>query len=118
MALPAAFLEAVRTDFPADFLSDEPDDLLQYGRDWTGGFPPAPGAVAFPRATEEVARLVRLCAAHSVAVVPSGGRTGLAGGAVAARGELVLSLARMRHMGEVDTVGGTVRVQAGAITEA
>jgi FAD/FMN-containing dehydrogenase len=50
--------------------------------------------------------------------VPSGGRTGLAGGAVAAQGELVVSLARMRRMDPVDTLGATVRVQAGAITEA
>jgi FAD/FMN-containing dehydrogenase len=55
---------------------------------------------------------------HQLAVVPSGGRTGLAGGAVAARGELVLSLERMRRMDPVDTLGATVRVQAGAITEA
>jgi FAD/FMN-containing dehydrogenase len=50
--------------------------------------------------------------------VPSGGRTGLAGGAVAARGELVLSLERMRRMDPVDELGATVRVQAGAVTEA
>jgi FAD/FMN-containing dehydrogenase len=56
--------------------------------------------------------------AHRVPVVPSGGRTGLAGGAVAARGELVLSLARMRRMDPVDTTGASVRVQAGAVTQA
>src|SRR5690606_22419578 len=56
--------------------------------------------------------------AHDVAVVPSGGRTGLAGGAMATRGELVLSLTRMRAMGPVDPFGLTVSVEAGAITEA
>jgi FAD/FMN-containing dehydrogenase len=74
--------------------------------------------VALPRTTEEVARLLALCNQHRVAVVPSGGRTGLAGGAVAARGELVLSLQRMSRMGPVDLLGNTVRVQAGAVTEA
>ncbi|HET9450627.1 MAG TPA: FAD-binding oxidoreductase, partial [Aggregicoccus sp.] len=73
---------------------------------------------AFPRTTEEVSRLLALCSAHRVAVVPSGGRTGLAGGAVAARGELVLSLQRMNRLGEVDLLGNTCRVQAGAVTEA
>src|SRR5262249_37014155 len=53
-----------------------------------------------------------------VAVVPSGGRTGLAGGAVAANGEIVLSLSRMRRMDPVDLLGSTVRVQAGAVTQA
>jgi len=115
---PAPFLEALARDFPADFVTRDPADLAEYGRDWTRVVEPAPCAVALPRTTDEVARVVRLCAAHGVAIVPSGGRTGLAGGAVAAAGELVVSLARMRAMHAVDTVGATVRVQAGAITQA
>ncbi|MBZ0119393.1 MAG: FAD-binding oxidoreductase, partial [Sandaracinaceae bacterium] len=59
-----------------------------------------------------------ICAAHGVPVVPSGGRTGLAGGALATRGELVVSLARMSAIDRVDPIGMTVRVQAGAVTEA
>jgi FAD/FMN-containing dehydrogenase len=113
-----AFFEAIAREFPADFLTRAPGDLAEYGRDWTREFEPAPCAVALPRTTDEVVRLMRLCAAHEVPVVPSGGRTGLVGGAVAARGELVLSLARMRAMHPVDLVGGTVRVQAGAVTQA
>jgi FAD/FMN-containing dehydrogenase len=115
---PAAFFDAIARDFPPDFVTREPGDLAEYGRDWTRVVEPAPSAIAFPRSTDEVARLVRLCAAHRVPVVPSGGRTGLAAGAVAARGEIVLSTARMRAMHPVDVVGGTVRVQAGAVTEA
>ncbi len=117
-ALPEAFLRAVAEGFPADFLTLEPSELEEYGRDWTRVYSPAPSAVAFPRTTDEVARLVKLCHAHRVSVVPSGGRTGLAAGAVAARGELVLSLQRMNKLGPVDLLGNTVRVQAGAVTEA
>jgi glycolate oxidase subunit GlcD len=117
-ALSEAFLRAVAEGFPADFLTLEPSELEEYGRDWTRVHPPAPSAVVFPRTTEEVARLVKLCHAHRVPVVPSGGRTGLAAGAVAARGELVLSLQRMNRLGPVDLLGNTVRVQAGAVTEA
>ena len=102
----------VKQAFPADFLSEDPSDLTEYGRDWTKVVAPAPSAIAFPRSTAEVSRLVALCSNENVAVVPSGGRTGLAGGAVAANGEIVISLSRMRRL------GGTVRVQAGAITEA
>ena len=115
---PVAFLDALARDFPSDFVSRDPGDLTEYGRDWTRVYEPAPCAIAFPRSTDEVARAVKLCGAHGVAIVPSGGRTGLAGGAVAAKGELVLSLARMRAMGAVDVVGGTVRVEAGAVTQA
>jgi FAD/FMN-containing dehydrogenase len=53
-----------------------------------------------------------------VALVPSGGRTGLSGGAVASNGEVVMSMSRMNKMGEVDTLAQTLRVQAGAVTEA
>ena len=117
-ALPDAFLRAIAEGFPPDFLTREPSELAEYGRDWTRVHTPAPSAVAFPRTTDEVARLLALCHTHRVVVVPSGGRTGLAAGAVAARGELVLSLRRMSRIDPVDLLGNTVRVQAGAVTEA
>ncbi len=113
-----AFLEGLTRIQPEGGVTREPAELVEYGRDWSRVVEPAPCAVAFPRSTDEVARVVRVCAAHGVAVVPSGGRTGLAGGAVAGDGELVLSLAKMRAMHAVDALGGTVRVQAGAVTQA
>jgi FAD/FMN-containing dehydrogenase len=118
MPLPDALLVAIRAGFPADFASREPGDLAEYGRDWTKVHAPAPSLVALPRSTGEVSRLLALCNEHGVGVVPSGGRTGLAAGAVAAHGEVVVSLARMRRMDPVDVLGATVRVQAGAVTEA
>lgn len=105
----AAFPEIVTVD---------PDDRATYGRDWTRVYLPDPCAVALPRRTAEVAALLAFCHAHEIPVVPSGGRTGLAGGAVARDGELVLSLERMRAIDPVDLLGLTVRVEAGAVTEA
>ena len=116
-ALPEAFVAAIVREFSADFLLTDEADRRTYGRDWTKVIEPAPSAIALPRSTNEVSRLLRLCSEHGVSVVPSGGRTGLAAGAVAARGELVVSLERMRRMDPVDLLGATVRVQAGAITE-
>ncbi|MBS2031799.1 MAG: FAD-binding oxidoreductase [Deltaproteobacteria bacterium] len=116
--LPEGLRTQLAAEFPADLWTTEPSELAEFGRDWTRVYPPAPGAVAFPRSTDEVSRLVKACVKHGVAIVPSGGRTGLAAGAVAARGELVISLSRMRRMDAVDLLGQTVRVQAGAITEA
>ncbi len=118
MALDARVRLAIKESFPADFLSEDPSDLAEYGRDWTRVVAPAPSAIAFPRTTDEVSRLLSLCNRERIAVVPSGGRTGLAGGAVAANGEIVVSLSRMRRMDPVDALGATVRVQAGAVTEA
>ena len=116
--LPEAFRAALARDFPADFVTDDAAERAEYGRDWTRVYPPDPSAVAFPRTTDEVSRLLALCSAHRVPVVPSGGRTGLAGGAVAAHGELVVSMARMRRIDPIDELGLTVRVQAGAVTAA
>jgi FAD/FMN-containing dehydrogenase len=110
-------LRDIAAEFPADLLTREPDVLAVYGRDWTRAYSAAPLAVARPRSTEQVARLVALCRRHGQAIVPSGGRTGLAGGAVAQHGELVLSLDRMSRIDPIDLVGRTVRVDAGAVTE-
>ncbi|MBX3270954.1 MAG: FAD-binding oxidoreductase [Sandaracinaceae bacterium] len=111
--------EAVLAELAAVLpVETDAETLAAYGKDWTRVHDPAPGAVVFPRSTGEVSRVMAICHRHGVPVVPSGGRTGLAGGAVAARGELVLSLERMRAIGPVDTVGRTVRVEAGAVTEA
>jgi len=116
--LVVSVLARIHESIRPDLVSQEASDLAEYGRDWTRVVAPAPSAIAFPRSTEEVSKLLAICNEAGVAIVPSGGRTGLAGGAVAARGEIVLSLSRMRRMDEIDALGGTVRVQAGAVTEA
>ncbi len=118
MPLPTAFTETLRRDFPADFATTDAELLATYGRDWTRVYTPAPSLLVRPRSTDEVSRFLKLCNTHRVAVVPSGGRTGLAGGAVAKDGEVVLSLERMRTMESVDTLALTLRVQAGAVTQA
>jgi len=117
-SLPADLHARLAAALPPDALSDDPDDLAEYGRDWTRVYAPAPSVIAFPRSTAEVSAILALCDAAGVAVVPSGGRTGLAGGAVARDGEVVLSLSRMRAMGPVDALAQTVQVEAGAVTEA
>ena len=111
------FLDALARDFRADFVSFDSSDLREFGRDWTRVFEPAACAVVFPETTQEVSNFLALANQHGVPVVPSGGRTGLAAGAVARDGEVVLSLARMRRMDAVDLTGSALRVQAGAITE-
>jgi FAD/FMN-containing dehydrogenase len=99
-------------------LSEEASDLATYGRDWTRVYEPRASLVVFPKSTRDVSRFMALANEHGVAVVPSGGRTGLAGGAMAKDGEVVLSLDHMRRIYPVDVLGGTVRVQAGAVTQA
>ncbi len=113
----AAFIELLKSEFEPDQVSVDPGELNAFGKDWTKVFTPDPTAICFPRSTEEVSKLLRLCHAHHMAVVPSGGRTGLAGGAVAAQGEVVVSLSKMRKIGTLDPLALTLEVEAGVVTE-
>ena len=112
----ALLLEPLRAILGADFVRTDADSLAQYGRDRTKNWAAAPCAVVLPANTEQVQAIVRWAYEKSVAIVPSGGRTGLSGGAVAHRGELVLNLERLRQIGDFDPVERSVRVGAGVLT--
>jgi FAD/FMN-containing dehydrogenase len=113
------FGEALIAAIGADAVRTAPDELAVYGTDrCRGPWPIAPLAVALPRDIAAIQRVVQLCAAEHVAIVPSGGRTGLAGGASASRGELVLSLERMRRILSVDAGTRVLHCEAGATVEA
>lgn len=101
----------------SDRVLTQASDREHYGRDWTRWWTPAPLAVALPETVAEVQALVRWAAERRIAIVPSGGRTGLSGGAVAAHGELVVSFERMHRIGGFDALDRTLTVEAGAITE-
>jgi FAD/FMN-containing dehydrogenase len=88
-----------------------------YGRDWLKDFKPAPALVLLPQTTEEVKALVHTCFSHGIAIVPSGGRTGLSGGASAINGEVVINLERMRSILAIDRVARIAKCQAGVVLE-
>ena len=99
----------VRTDAEA---------LANWGRDWTRSFTVAPRAIVFPETTDEVVALVRAANTNGWSLVPSGGRTGLSGGAVASNGEIVVSFDRMNRILDFNEADRVVRCQAGVVTEA
>ena len=76
-------------------------------------------AVVKPTSTEEVAEVVRICAAARVPMVPQGGNTGLVGGGIPDEDgrAVVLSLARMNRIRELDPVNDTMTVEAGCILQ-
>jgi glycolate dehydrogenase FAD-linked subunit len=74
-------------------------------------------AVALPRTAEEVAEIVKWCYAHGVAIVPRGGGTGYAGGAVPLDGGVVLSLERLDRVRSFDPLIWRIEVEAGVRTE-
>ena len=101
---------------PSHVLTSE-EERLQYGRDWTRT-PGMAGAVVLPKSTQEVSAVLKLCTEFKIPVIPSGGRTGLAGAITATERDLALNLSRLNRIDPVDTLGRTVRVQAGVTTQA
>jgi FAD/FMN-containing dehydrogenase len=116
--MPAPPREPLRQAPPDPRLKTDPPDGEHYGRDWTRRWMPAPLAIALPASAEEVQIVVRWANQHGIALVPSGGRTGLSGGAVAANGELVLSLERMNRVLDFNAIDRTLTVQPGIPLEA
>ena len=89
-----AVLGQLRQIVGAQRVLTDADSLAQFGCDWTRVYTPNPVAVVLPGSIEEVQDVVRLAAREQLAIVPSGGRTGLSAGAVACKGELVVALDR------------------------
>ena len=97
--------------------SQENAILEAMARDWTTLNAGLPLAVVFPTSTEEVRQVLMCCSQHGVAVVPSGGRTGLAGGACSQGQDIILSLEKMNTIHRVDPVDMLIDVDAGVITQ-
>ena len=93
------------------------ESLEHWGKDWTKHFAPAPSAIVFPKSTEQVQALVLLANEHHVVLTPSGGRTGLSAGAVAANGEIVVSMDKMNQIGTFYPADRMVEIEAGVITQ-
>jgi glycolate oxidase len=100
--LSAAELQDLAAIVGAPHLLIARDDLVPYAHDWTRDLVHVPAAVAKPRTTGEVSRLLAFCNARRIPVTPQGGRTGLSGGALAVFGGLGLSLDRMTSILEID----------------
>ncbi len=103
--------------FSEEQLRFDQDSLAHFGTDRSRYKKPAPAAVVFPQSTEQVQALVILANEGHIALVPSGGRTGLSGGAIAHKQELVVSFDRMNKVLDINTTDRSVRCQAGVVTQ-
>ncbi len=90
-------------------------DAEPYISEARGDYRSTPLAVVLPGSTDEVSGVVRACVDAGAAIVPQGGNTGLCGGAVAREGEVTVVLKRLDRVREVDTLNGTMVVEAGCI---
>ena len=116
-AIDDAVLIALENIVGPDRVLTDDDSRQRYGRDWTRVHTPNPSAVILPGSIDEVQDIVRLAARNRIAIVPSGGCTGLSAGAVACNGELVLALDRLNKIEDFDPIDRTVRCGAGVVTE-
>jgi FAD/FMN-containing dehydrogenase len=112
------FLTALATLLPSSRYTCDAGECEYYAQDWSRTLTPRASAVIFPESTEEVSKVLALAHQHAIPVVPSGGRTGLSGGAVATWGEVVVSTVRMNRIGQVHPGSMSLQVEAGSITEA
>ena len=94
-------------------------EKLPYLTDWRKRFSGRALAVLLPKATEEVAQIVQLCAAAKVAIVPQGGQTSFCGGATPDNSgtQIILNLKRMNQIRELDAANQTITVEAGCILQ-
>ena len=115
-------LRALREALPPDGLLGEPSELTPYECDGLTAYRTLPLAVALPRNESEVATVLKICNRLNTPVVARGAGTGLSGGATPHAEGVLLSLARLNRILEVNPVERSATVQCGvrnlAISEA
>src|SRR4051812_18778159 len=89
------------------------DERRAFETDALTAYRKMPLAVVLPSTTEEVSAVLKFCHAHGVKVVPRGAGTSLAGGAIAQEDAIILGVAKMNRVLEVDFENRTARVQSG-----
>jgi glycolate oxidase len=115
--LPAPIIDALVSIVGSNGVLTRAEDLVPYSFDGTAALNERPSAVVFPQTTEQVARCIQLAGSNGTPVVTRGSGTGLSGGSVPSPGCLVLCLAQMDAILDVDPRNLTLRAQPGAITQ-
>lgn len=106
------------TFLEANQIKTDSDSLKYYGKDWTTYFDIKASAIVFPQTVEQVQKLVLWARKNKIALVPSGGRTGLSGAAAATNGEVVVSFDQMNKILGFSETDQVVTIQPGVVTEA
>jgi FAD/FMN-containing dehydrogenase len=104
---------------PGGWVTDA-DELQPHVTEWRGVYEGRTPLLLRPSNTEDVCRIVQACADEGVAIVPQGGNTSMCGGSVpdASGNQVILSLARMKRVRDVDAANFSIEVEAGCILAA
>jgi glycolate oxidase len=108
-------LDAFRAVLGSGGLITDPHELKTYECDGLTNFRVVPAAVLLPDTSQQVQAVVGICHRHKIPFVARGSGTGLSGGALPVANGVVLSLARMSRILEVDIPNQRVAVEPGAI---
>ena len=106
-------VERLRQALSADAVIDDASETLAYECDALSAYRCPPLAVVLPGSTEEVSAALKICHEEGVPVVPRGSGTSLAGGALPTADSVVLGVARLNDVLEVDYGNRFIRVQSG-----
>jgi glycolate oxidase len=110
----AALLRELREVLGAEHVLSEPGDLLAYEYD-ASNFTAVPDLAVLPGSAAEVAQVLRIAARHGAPVIPRGAGTGVAGGALPIVGGVVVVMARMNRILEIDLPNRVAVVEPGVI---
>jgi glycolate oxidase len=113
MGLPASFVAELQDALGREHVLTEPEQLRVYECDGLTGHRAIPELVVLPGSTEEVQEVLRACHRERVPFVARGAGTGLSGGATPMAGGVVVSLARMNRILEIDLDSQRVVVEPG-----
>ncbi len=111
------FLTSLNSRFGESRVLVRDEDILPYGFDGTAALKQRPDCVFFPQRTAEVAEVLKIAKEHQKPVVTRGSGTGLSGGSIPVAGAVVVCLAKMDRILEVDVANLTLRAEAGAVTQ-
>lgn len=110
-------MESLLKEFDKSQVLTDEESLKVYSKDWTKNYTTNAQAVFFPKTTDDLVKIIQFANKNNIALVPSGGRTGLSGAALALNGEIVVSFEKMNKILDFNSIDQTVTCQAGAITE-
>ena len=113
LARRARIVARLREVLPPDAVIDDPHETRAYDCDGLTAYRCPPLAAILPTSTAEVSAALKVCHEEGVKVVPRGSGTSLAGGALPTEDSVILGVARLRSVLEVDYPNRFIRVEAG-----
>jgi FAD/FMN-containing dehydrogenase len=112
-----SFLKDIHKFLKENQILLDKEEVLAYSLDRTKDYAPKGSCVLFPINTEEVQKIIQLANHYHLPIVPSGGRTGYSGGAVACNQEIIVSLNKMNRILDFDPTLPSITCEAGVITK-